>query len=223
MNRSGEKTRFDPPTVGRERGFIYPACWWLLEAMSKASLRRLAKTESVIATDVYVLSWLFVATALLLVLASWGSRCLAVVALVICAYRYIDIMAMLSSKLIRRFISYEPGGQGMASANRTVLLLLLNGLEICVLFAMAFLSVSLVTYPAKVWNVPALSAGNAMYFSVVTATTLGYGDIFPAARVTKTLAVLEVLSLFLIFVVVIGMVASQRPGISDSEDQKSES
>lgn len=107
----------------------------------------------------------------------------------------------------------------MASADRTVLLLLVNGLELCVFFAVAFLSVSIVTYPAKVWNVATLSAGDALYFSVITATTLGYGDISPAVPVTKILAVIEVLSFFLIFVVVVAMVASQRRGIRDAEDK----
>lgn len=73
------KTKFDPPKIGLEKGFLYPACWWLLEIMSKASVRRLAKQESVVATDVYVLSWFVVAFLLLLTVSRVS--CLAVVAL----------------------------------------------------------------------------------------------------------------------------------------------
>lgn len=216
MSKSEKTTRVTPPKMGPEMGFLYPLCWMLLEGMSKCSLASLLKTR--FRRDLYVVVWSALDVASLL-LASTGVRGVVVIVLLVCAYRYVDVMTVLLSKLIRGFIRYNPLGQGMASANRTLLLLLINGLEVCVLFAVSFISVASIIHPAKAFNVAELSIGDAVYFSAVTATTLGFGDISPVATMSKILVVAEVLSIFLVFVVVVATVASQRRGIENMEDQ----
>jgi len=61
---------------------------------------------------------------------------------------------------------------------------------------------------------------DALYYSVVTGTTLGFGDIHPKGPLSKAMAIVEVLSIFLVFVIVIGTIASQRAPIPDLDDTK---
>jgi hypothetical protein len=50
------------------------------------------------------------------------------------------------------------------------------------------------------------SPGDLIYFSVITATTLGYGDLFPCDWITKALSILEV-SFGVIFIMAVVTVA----------------
>jgi ion channel len=68
-----------------------------------------------------------------------------------------------------------------------------------ILWAMAYLLVaSLVpdafTLPADSESKKSIDPFSALYFSFVTLSTVGYGDIVPAARVTRMLAVLEAIT-----------------------------
>ena len=60
-------------------------------------------------------------------------------------------------------------------------------------------------------------AGDFLYFSVVTVTTLGYGDLTPATDVGRSLVILETLlgQIFLIVLVafLVGMLGKKRPQI----------
>ena len=40
-----------------------------------------------------------------------------------------------------------------------------------------------------------------LYFSVITQTTLGYGDIFPASRKVRIISMFQALSTVLIFII----------------------
>jgi voltage-gated potassium channel Kch len=44
---------------------------------------------------------------------------------------------------------------------------------------------------------------NLLYFSIVTFTTVGYGDIIPAIPVAKLITVLEMMSAFVVIVFII--------------------
>jgi len=44
---------------------------------------------------------------------------------------------------------------------------------------------------------------NLLYFSIVTFTTVGYGDIIPALPVAKLITVLEMMSAFVVIVFII--------------------
>ena len=66
-------------------------------------------------------------------------------------------------------------------------------------FAMAFLFLSLMNHSA--FNVGELSFFSAIYFSVVTAATVGYGDILPLSTGARLLVIAEIGAslLFVIF------------------------
>jgi hypothetical protein len=55
----------------------------------------------------------------------------------------------------------------------------------------------------------ALGLGNAIYFSFITATTIGYGDIAPFGA-SKVLAILEALTSMILFGVFIGKIVSVK-------------
>jgi hypothetical protein len=69
---------------------------------------------------------------------------------------------------------------------------LLLGLTWAVLYLIVgFLEPQAFSLPASVAAGKGFDAFNALYFSLVTLTTMGYGDIAPAAPVTRMLAALE--------------------------------
>ncbi len=62
--------------------------------------------------------------------------------------------------------------------------------------------------------------GNLLYFTVVTMTTLGYGDITPTAWYTKMFAALQVLSGYTLFYIALTMVIGNWWGdYSESDDE----
>jgi hypothetical protein len=214
-----------PPVAGHRYGFIYPIVWRILEFVAEHSLyhflitylpTKYNKKGSAICSDIYVLSWWVILFGSL-VLATQGVAWFVWLVLVVCAYRYIEILSVLLSILVRRFIKHTPRGQGLASGNRTLLLIVLNGLEIFLIFAVFYICLQELWQPIAIFDGPKLGILDSVYYSVVTGTTLGYGDISAVCGISKLFSILEVLTVFLVFVVVLASVASSRPGIPDLE------
>lgn len=59
---------------------------------------------------------------------------------------------------------------------------------------------------------------NAIYFSVVTITTVGYGDYAPVSTVARSAAVLELLSGMLVLLLAFPVLASRLAGFGDSRE-----
>ena len=66
-------------------------------------------------------------------------------------------------------------------------------------------------------NTPLDECVNVIYFSAVTFTTVGFGDIHPVASVAKVFVAIETMSFFVFFVVLLG---NHRVFIKPKEDQK---
>ena len=65
--------------------------------------------------------------------------------------------------------------------------------------------------PSSMYDTPIHSPIDALYFSGVTIATLGYGDIKPMHEVSRFLAVYEVLSGILLFVLALAVYVSRPP------------
>ena len=219
MQNSIEPRKFEPPNFGREYGFVYPFAWRLLEYGRRLSLYHILKIESVVIADLYCVTWWLIEIVCLFLITDATSYTLWVVP-VLCAYRYFDILNILLSILVRGFIKHNPSGQSRVSTNRTLLLTLANGLEITGLFAVMTVGFSKLFGSTALLNVKLNSPIDALYYSVVLSTTLGFGDILPTGALARTMAIIEVLSIFLIFVIVIGNISGQRQSIPNSEDPK---
>jgi len=81
---------------------------------------------------------------------------------------------------------------GLRSLNRSLMLLLINYCELIVGFALLYLVSAAVGFSE---SSPISTHLEAMYFSIVTITTLGYGDIKPINSLGRWLCLLEVLVL----------------------------
>lgn len=156
-------------------------------------------------SEMYVLSW-FIVLAFLLFIPVFSSFWL----FAIVGYRLID---GLNYRLCILFVDRYKSGWGLRSINRSLLLLLLNYGELIIGFAIMFLasgSIGMGT-PVRIITSP----GEALYFSVVTITTVGYGDIIPISPTGRTLALLEPLSGFVLVALVLAVFIT---GITDIKE-----
>lgn len=152
------------------------------------------KTKSLLA-EVYVLAWLSLLLVLLFEYSSIGRPA----TVVIVSYRLVDALAY---RLCILFVDRYRPRWGLHSLNRTLLLLLLNYFELAIGFAVLYLAMGAITLDGQA--VPITEPGRALYFSIITLSTLGFGDIVPLASPGMLLSALEVLAGFILVVLVIG-------------------
>jgi len=87
----------------------------------------------------------------------------------------------------------------LRSRNRSLILLIINYIEMIVAFAALYLNTSSVS-PSN--GQPISAPIDALYFSLVTITTLGYGDVTPCNTTGKVLVFSETLA-GLVFIVIV--------------------
>lgn len=86
-----------------------------------------------------------------------------------------------------------------SSHKRSMLLLFLNYLEINFGFATLF-------FIFQGFNLPLITWLDAVYFSFITAGTIGYGDLHPTKSFTKILVIFQTLIFFSFFVIFINYI-----------------
>jgi len=133
------------------------------------------------------------------------------------------VMAVGAAIIVRRIFEHE------RITLQQVIAALGAYLEIALVFAFIYGGVDAMT-DADLLNGSVGDGANAgrtefLYFSVVTITTLGYGDLTPGTDVARTLAMVETLfgQIFLVVLVayLVGSLGRRRPGFLESQDSSS--
>lgn len=158
-----------------------------------ASFQRNFISGSII-SELYVIAWFFILLAMLIFNASLAEW----LTITLVFYRLID---GFNYNLCILFVDQYKKDLGLRSLNRLLILLLINYLEIIIGFATLYLVTDSVGYK----NGASLSSQlDALYFSVITVTTLGYGDIVPIIEAGKWLCLTETFMGLILIVLVIG-------------------
>ena len=158
-----------------------------------------------IISEFYVVVWFLILLAILTFNAYFAPW----LAILIVCYRLVD---GLNYRLCIIFVDRYKKDWGLRSLNRSLILLFINYLEIIVAFATLYLLTDSVGYKS---DAPLASRLDALYFSVITITTLGYGDIKPIMQVGKWLSLTETVMGFVLIVLVVG---SFLTGIHDIQN-----
>lgn len=158
-------------------------------------------------SELYVVAW-FIG---LIVLLATGPYSFAL-AFVIVGYRLID---SLTYRLCILFIDRYERGWRLRSLNRSLLLLLINYAELIVGFAVLYISSGSIASSSNPKTV-LIDATSAVYFSAITAFTLGYGDLIPIDARGRVLVTTQ---LALSFVLVALVVSAFLSGVDFIRDE----
>jgi hypothetical protein len=215
MNNSDKE---DEPRFGYNLGIWYPLIWKILGSNRWWSPAMWLPRKSGLAIDIYLGIWwvLEVLAAILCACVYYWRGIVTMAAMYVLVFRVVDIIFVLLSILVKGF--YRRSGAYLSS-NRIVALVLLNALETMFIFAVFFRGFGIL-YPCVAGTEPALeSFFHALYFSVITGTTVGYGNPSPTGWVSQLLAIVETLIVLLIVIGVIGYVAGGRKRPVDTEKE----
>lgn len=221
-NQQNNVERTQKPEFGKNLGLWYPLFWRILDSHEYWSLSHLFAKKSALGIDIYIGTWWVVeifGAILCGSVFSWHPLGDWILMVLLC-YRFFDIIFVLESTLLKGFYRNP---YYWLSANRIMLLAIINAIEIMYIFAV-FYRVFGILYPVAAGTEPILSdLFNALYFSVVTGTTLGYGKPHPIGWLSQLLVILETISIVLVVVVLVGYVASsrRRPKNLEAEEQES--
>ena len=107
------------------------------------------------------------------------------------------------------------------SYRRSLVLAFMNYAEILLWFAAVYLVLAC-EFAVKPEDLMPNTSGLALYYSVITMSTLGYGDITPASTLTYALATVQtVIGLFLVLLIFSQMVnLLPRPGTKEKGEQQ---
>jgi hypothetical protein len=145
---------------------------------------------------------------------------LGVFASIVVAYRLIE---GFNYRLCILFVDRYIEDWGLRSLNRSLILLLINYFEIVVGFAILFLRTKSIEDGAGNLLQEPL---DSLYYSIVTITTLGYGDYTPVTPTGKALVVLETVAGIVLLIVVVGTFLTGIRGMArtrKADEEKTES
>jgi hypothetical protein len=166
----------------------------LLSLISVSNIKGLVRKKypgSHLFMDVYVIAWI----AILVSVLFWGSALSSRIAIGLAVYRLVDIV---NYRLLFLFVKSESDPWKEEVIRRSVAMALVNFLEAGAAFAILYLRTASIVHNGTC--VPLQSPTEALYYSVVTMTTLGYGDLVPANSTGHWLVIAQ-LSAAVIFVV----------------------
>ncbi|MBI3590044.1 MAG: hypothetical protein HY094_01540 [Candidatus Melainabacteria bacterium] len=214
-----EQTHHKDPQFGHHLGFWYPLAWRLLATNKYWSPSMWLPKESALAIDIYIGSW-WLLEFLCIVLCNnyfhWqGTGTWIFTSLIL--FRLTDLMFVLSSILVKGF--YRKQGD-WPSVNRITLLVILNAIELMVMFAILYRALGILTPEIAMTNPELKNFFDALYFSFVTGTSLGYGTPHPVGWLSRLLAILESSSIVLVVIAVIGYITGEKRKSLNTEQKQ---
>jgi voltage-gated potassium channel Kch len=167
--------------------FAICACLVSLSNLKAIFPSTIARSRSFM--DVYVLLW---ATAISILLFVEGLP--ALLAVVVAAYRIFDIA---SYRVFFLLVKSQKSPWSEAVLRRSLVIAVVNFYEILTAFAILYLHCGCIVLSGS--QDPISRAGVALYFSMVTMVTVGYGDFVPNTSAGRVLVGLQ-LTTTIIFV-----------------------
>ena len=209
MNKVSEEIHHKDPQFGHHLGLLYPLTWRILATHRYWSPSMWLPKDSALAIDIYIGIWwlieilCIVFSGCLLSLAKYFGLLLVLIPL----FRLVDLMFVLLSILVKG--NYRRQGD-WPSVNRVILLVIFNALEIMVLFALIFYALSVLTPNIASTNPELKTFFEALYFSFVTGTSLGYGIPHPVGWLARLLSISEASYIILVVIAVISSITSEK-------------
>jgi|GEM_PF-3493807 len=152
--------------------------------------------------DIYVLLWV-IALTIFLCFANQIAETARLIICVVVVYRILDI---LSTHFCILLIDSQKSNWAPGSFNRSLLLILLNFYEIVVVYGFLYLSIGNIV---NTQNEKLITPISAFYFSLVTLTTLGFGDFVPKSDSSRFIVMLEVFTGIIFLLIVIPSIISR--------------
>jgi len=155
--------------------------------------------------ELYVSAWLVIFCVLLFTIGSCLSTTVLILVLLLVMCRLIEgVNYLLCIIFVDRYKrSWHPH-----SPNRSILILSIYYIQVIIGFAILYLATGSIRYSeckniiTKPWE--------ALYFSTVTITTLGYGDMRPINQVGQILVIFEPLIGIVLIVLVFGIFLTSK-------------
>jgi len=192
MGHGGPADKRGLPPFGGGYGFIYPLtarALWYATYITPIKTFNLSAT----ATDIVILAFLLIecAIAFLIDPTSW----LRFTAYGFVAYRLLDIYVVLSAMLILGFYRSREDWP----MRRGLLLVLVNVIEVFFMYGVLFYLLAQDMPTVAKMNIPLDNLWDAVYFSFVTGTTVGYGELHPIGWLARLLAMSESCLFLIVF------------------------
>lgn len=183
-------------------GFGIPSYWFC------RTLRALKFDELglMLAFDLYILGWLLIEMVMLVSLQSpYTQGALGTIILVVCVMRMVDLLHVSWSILL--YDRFRKGDDYIvSSARRSLLINLINYCELVLIFALIY-------YVALRYDVskPIDTIWTAIYFSIITITTVGYGEFHPITTAGQITVGVEILAGYFFAILILGRVIQILP------------
>jgi hypothetical protein len=189
------------PKFGGDHGIIYPAIahvLWYATYLSPVKAFNLSATGA----DLWLICCWIVETIIAVVLSTVDEAPLPakVFMYFFVTYRLFDLLLILAAFLILGFYREKtrwPFRRGLT-------LVLCNTFEIFFLYGTLFFLLSRDCPVAAEMHPPFCHVLEGVYFSIVTASTLGYGDFHPKGWLVRFLATSQSVFVLLVLIIVIG-------------------